>query len=95
MFLVPLFDSDSYIDQAESWDFTVKNIHALLKESNLIPTSSIEGMINDALDKHSSDENFIVYFSTPFNELPRFEHEDYANLRIQEISSSIESLENE
>lgn len=34
MFLVPLFDSDNYIDKAESWDFTVKNIHQLLKKSN-------------------------------------------------------------
>ena len=34
MFLVPLFDSDNYIDKAESWDFIVKNIHQVLKKNN-------------------------------------------------------------
>ena len=31
MFLVPLFDSENYISSPESWDFTVKNVHKLLK----------------------------------------------------------------
>lgn len=53
MFLVPLFDSDSYIGEAESWDFTVKNIHQLLKEDSTIPISSIKGLINDVIENHS------------------------------------------
>ena len=46
-------------------------------------------MINKAIESHSTGENFIVYFSTPFNELPIYEHEEYGNLRVQDISSSI------
>ena len=35
MFLVPLFDSDNYIQKAENWDFTVINIHRLLKQPEI------------------------------------------------------------
>ncbi len=31
MFVVPLFDTDNYLDAANSWDYSVTNIHGLLK----------------------------------------------------------------
>ena len=50
-------------------------------------------MINKAIDSHSGGENFIVYFTTPFNEFPVYQHQEYSNLRIQDILSSIEKID--
>ena len=64
MFLVPLFDSDNYIDKAGSWDFTVVSINKMLQDSS-ISTETISELIQNQIDNHQGD-NYIIYFSTPF-----------------------------
>lgn len=64
MFLVPLFDSDNYIAKAESWDFIVVSIHKHLQNTD-ISLNTLTSFIDNQIDNHQ-DENFIIYFSTPF-----------------------------
>lgn len=91
MFLVPLFDSENYIPKAESWDFTVVSIHDYLKNSD-IPLESISDMIDNHIKQHQ-DDNYIIYFSSPFNELPFYKTDRFGKERIQDITSSIEEID--
>jgi len=41
MFVVPLFDSDNYTNNDESWDYFVVNIHKLLYLNDTIPIETV------------------------------------------------------
>lgn len=41
MFVVPLFDSDNYTNNDESWDYFVVNIHKLLYLNDTIPIDTV------------------------------------------------------
>lgn len=48
MFVVPLFNINSYQDTADAWDYTTTNIKSLLL-ADTIDTDAIEGLINNRL----------------------------------------------
>ena len=52
MFLIPLFDSDVYIDQANSLDFATLNIDTLLKASTVITVPEIYTFVTSIVDDH-------------------------------------------
>lgn len=66
MIIVPLFDNTNYTDKAESWDFLTIEIHKLLLKRNEMSLQSVVNFINNMIQNHQ-DDNFLVYFSTPFN----------------------------
>lgn len=50
MFIVPLFDSDLYVDQANSFDVTFSNLSYLLTlPSSQVPASQIAALIDKIL----------------------------------------------
>ncbi len=49
MFCIPLFDSDIYIDQANSFDYIVNNLNNMLAKNSEITTDQIVTIINAAL----------------------------------------------
>ena len=91
MFVVPLFDSDNYVDKAESWDFTLGSISHML-EDTAISIDTISSFISKQIEDRKED-NYVVYFSTPFEELPTYEHEEFANQRIQDVESSLQAID--
>jgi hypothetical protein len=87
MFVVPLFDTDNYLDAANSWDYTVINIHTLLKNKK-VSLDVLNIMINKRMSTSMAEETNLIYFSTPFNELPTYVHEDFLNVRLVDWISS-------
>ena len=56
MFLVPLFDTELYIETPYSWNFILKNTKSLL-ENNSIPTATITSFLQLAVDSHQIGES--------------------------------------
>lgn len=54
MIIAPLFDSDIYIDQANSMDFLLNNINYMLRKSSDISIGDMNTIINQVLDDHKS-----------------------------------------
>lgn len=91
--IIPLFDNTNYIEKSESWDYLTSSIHELLQESSerfSVPTLS--DMIYSMILLHQS-ENYLIYFSTPFNELPYYKHDRFGKERLSDITSSIETIQ--
>lgn len=92
MFLIPLFDSEVYTDQANSFDFTTKNINHLLEANSVITIADIITMTNMVLEDHKDEDFPLVYFKTPFDELPSYQSDDFFNIRISDFVASSETL---
>jgi hypothetical protein len=73
MFVIPLFSIDVYRDPENSWDYHLKNqMELLLLPPSAIPTPSITALINSTINSYLYEQNFIIQYSAPFNELPHF-----------------------
>lgn len=88
MVIIPLFDNTAYIEKAESWDYITMSIHKALKSPD-VPTSTIVELINNMIEVHQTNDNYIIYFSSPFNELPYYRHDRFGKERISDMTSSI------
>ena len=91
MIIIPLFDNTAYVQKTQSWDFITMSIHKALKSPD-VPTSTIVDMVNYMISVHQGD-NYILYFSSPFNQLPYYRHDRFGKERISDITSSIESMD--
>lgn len=93
MLVIPLFDSELYIDQANSFDFALNNIKNILSVSSAqVPTSQVVSLINQVLEDHKNDQYYLLYFSSPFNELPKYKHDEFYDTRISDFVSSTVTL---
>jgi len=87
--LVPLFSYDVYIDPANSFDYTCRQAGYMLATNDAsVTASSISGFIQYSIDSQISDYQSIIYFSTPFNELPFYKSSDFAEVRISDWTPS-------
>lgn len=66
MFISPLFDSDIYLDSADSLDYTVGSLEHMLKNGTMT-IAEINTVLNQVLEEHKTLEYYLIYFSTPFN----------------------------
>jgi len=68
MFVIPLFDSDIYTDQANSFDYTLNNLNYMLNMPAVeMPLQNMVDLINYAITDHLDEDYYLIYFSTPFN----------------------------
>lgn len=73
MFIIPLFSIDVYRDPENAWDYHLKNqMELLMLPPSAIPTASISKLINTTVESYIYELDFIILYSTPFNELPHF-----------------------
>ena len=49
-------------------------------------------MIETMILQHQGD-NYLIYFSTPFKELPVYKHDRFGKERLQDVTSSVESID--
>jgi len=73
MFLIPLFNVTNYEDKCESWDYLTTKIRLLLMANTTIPLETVNSMINTMIQDHQG-ENYLIYFSTPYNQMPTYIH---------------------
>lgn len=93
MFIIPLFSIDVYRDPENSWDYSLRNQQELLLLSPAImPTSSIVTLINSTISHFLNEENFIIQYSSPFNELPSYSSIDLSLLRSSDLISSVQNI---
>lgn len=93
MFIIPLFSIDVYRDPENAWDYTLKNENELLQLSaSTIPTSFIISQISNSIDKYKSQTNYIIQYSSPFNELPYYNSVDLSTLRSSDLISSVQEI---
>lgn len=68
MFIVPLFDTEIYTNQANSIDLSLSSMESLLNlPSSTLPTSQLISLIQKIIAKMKSDEFNLIYFKSPFN----------------------------
>lgn len=77
MFVTPLFDTDMYLDPANSMDFALANINHLLYKSNQISTSELAAFIEEVVEDHKDEKYELIYFSIPFNDFPDYAHDEF------------------
>ncbi len=86
MFFVPLFDSEIYTDQANSIEFTMNSFNSLLLTPvSTVPTSQLITLVDQLLNDMKNDEYSLIYFSSPFTELPVYRHDDFYQVRIADL----------
>ena len=95
MFLVPLFDTENYIERPSSFDFITNNLNELLLNPS-IPTSKIIELSHNTIQSHmkkDGQEGFIVHFGTPFNEFPAYNDSIFGYQRVDDTSSSVATID--
>lgn len=65
MFISPLFDSDIYLDSANSLDYTIGSLNNMLVK-NVLTLTEINSVLNSVLEDHKDEDYYIIYFSSPF-----------------------------
>lgn len=70
------------------------SLKEMFLQNETIPLSTINEFIEELIMSHQ-DEDKLVYFSTPFNEITTFQTPNYDDERIQVITQSAVSLDNE
>lgn len=94
MFVIPLFNIDVYRDPENAWDYHLKNqMELLMLPPSSISTTSISKLINSTIQSYINEQNFIILYSTPFNELPHFSSVDLALLRSGDLISSVQTID--
>lgn len=71
-------------------DFTIKSVKSLLLDAN-VPVSVISGFISNQISQNKGD-NYVIYFTTPYNELPYYKHNTFSVSRLQDMTTSIQTL---
>lgn len=93
MFAIPLFNIDVYRDPENAWDYHLKNqMELLLLPTSSISTANISNLINYTITSYISEQNFIILYSAPFNELPHYETVDLSLLRSGDLISSVQTI---
>lgn len=93
MFVIPLFNYDVYRDPENAWDYLLLEQSALLaSDSKLIPTYTINQLITSEITDFLTQSNFIIQFTSPFNELPYLNNVDLSNLRTEDLLSSTQTI---
>ncbi len=68
MFLIPLFSVDLYRDSENAWDYLLAQQYQLLTANPTdVTTDSIIGLINYEIKDFSTQDNFVISYTTPFN----------------------------
>jgi hypothetical protein len=94
MFIIPLFSIDVYRDPENAWDYSLKNQNQLLMlKPTAVPTSQIISLISNTISQYYSETNFIIQYSSPFNELPSYSNIDLNKLRSSDLISSVQSID--
>lgn len=60
--------------------------------SSTIPTSIIISQIANTIAKYQSQTNYIIQYSSPFNELPYYNSIDLTTLRSSDLISSVQEI---
>lgn len=93
MFVIPLFSADLYRDPENAWDYLLQHDQQLLSLSNsVVPTSSVISLIASQISEFIAEDNFIIQYTSPFNELPYINQVDLTVLRNEDLLSSVQSI---
>lgn len=93
MFIIPLFSIDVYRDPENAWDYTLKNENELLQLSAAaVPTALVVSQITSTINKYKDQTNYIIQYSSPFNELPSYNSVDLSTLRSSDLISSVQEI---
>jgi hypothetical protein len=85
MFIAPLFDPDIYLDAANSLDFTLSSISRMvLNPSSGMTIDQINTIINSTVTDLLAESNYIIYFSTPFNEIQSYTDPNFNDFRVSD-----------
>lgn len=58
-----------------------------------LPTSSIINLINTRITNFEQQANFIIQYTSPFNELPYYNKVDLTTIRSSDLISSVQSID--
>lgn len=90
MFISPLFDTDVYLDPANSLDYSIQSLNNMLLK-NVISIADINTLMNQVIESHKSLDYKLIYFATPFVQLPYYSGNGFADYRASDfVASSFE-----
>jgi class 3 adenylate cyclase len=93
MFIIPLFSIDVYRDPENAWDYHLHSQYELLLlPPASMPTAYIVALTNSTITSYFSEQNHIIQYSTPFNELPHYSSIDLSRLRSSDLISSVQII---
>ena len=87
MFVSPLFDTDVYLDPANSLDYSVESLNNMLK-MNVLSLSDISTVMNKIIADYQKVDFRLIYFATPFLELPYYSDDGFADFRASDFIAS-------
>jgi hypothetical protein len=91
--LMPFFSSDVYTDPANRFDYTCEQIANMLATNDVsVTVSLINEYAQFAIDNQKSDYQNILYFSTPFEELPYYKSANFDSSRVSDLTPSITTI---
>jgi class 3 adenylate cyclase len=94
MFIIPLFSIDLYRDPENAWDYMLVNEEQLLEQSAAtISTASITSLIQASIARFKGEDNYIIQYTSPFNELPYLNEVDLTVLRNEDLLSSSQAID--
>ena len=94
MFIIPLFSIDLYRDPGNAWDYLLVNQQDLLSQPNsTATTASISALIQAQISHFLTEDNFIIQYTSPFNELPYLNSIDLSVLRDEDLLSSSQTID--
>ena len=94
MFIIPLFSIDLYRDPGNAWDYLLVNQQDLLSQPNsTATTASISALIQGQISHFLTEDNFIIQYTSPFNELPYLNSIDLSVLRDEDLLSSSQTID--
>ena len=56
MFLVPLFDTENYVDRPNDWDYITVNIENMLVDSSTFSISEVNNFITNRINAYSGNK---------------------------------------
>jgi hypothetical protein len=90
---MPFFSSDVYTDPANRFDYTCEQIANMLATNDVsVTVSLINEYAQFAIDNQKSDYQNILYFSTPFEELPYYKSANFDSSRVSDLTPSITTI---
>lgn len=94
MFIIPLFNIDVFRDPENAWDYTLYHHQQLLLQSpSDVPTAALTALVQNSISSFLSEDNYIIQYISPFNELPYLNQVDLSSLRNEDLISSTQSLD--